>query len=93
MDCDIVLLRTFIKQGINLVSNMTYFIHIPWLIAHKLSKQKENISHHDHTTGRSTNHTHTYSQIYMIILRHYKVRARKQNLNRTPTLLNGKIGR
>ena len=25
--------------------------------ARKLSKQKENVSHCDHTTGRSTNHT------------------------------------
>ena len=64
MDCDIVLLRTFIKQGINLVTpTMTYFIDIPWLIVQKLSKQKENISHRDHTTGRSTNHTHIFKSI------------------------------
>ena len=34
---------------------------------HKLSKQKENVSHHDHTARRSTNHTHI--QIYMMTLK------------------------
>ena len=32
------------------------FLTIPWLIARNIAKHKENVSHRDHTTGRSTNH-------------------------------------
>ena len=59
MDCDIVLLRTLIKQGINIVTfTLTYFIDIPWLIARKLSKQKENVSHRDHNWKKYLPHTY-----------------------------------
>ena len=44
---------------------MTLFhLHTMVNSACKLSKQKENVSHCDHTTGRSTNHTHTYTNLY-----------------------------
>ena len=38
---------------------MSDFVSSPWLIAQK-SQNKKNVSHHDHTTRRSTNHINLY---------------------------------
>ena len=56
---------------------------------HKLSKHKENVSHHDHTTGRSTNHTYHYRNLND----HLELILNVELESRTQILLNPKIGR